>query len=44
MNSKDAANHVAKGLKNYYFKYIMPIEARTHFDKCMMRVRAAWRE
>merc|ERR1719447_1313606 len=35
MNSKDAAVHVAKGLKNYYFKYIMPIETRTHFDKFM---------
>jgi len=35
MNAKDAANHVAKGLKNYYFKYIMPIETRTNFDKFM---------
>eukprot|EP01083_Nonionella_stella_P045559 122286_1 len=35
MHPKEAANHVAKGLKNYYFKYIMPIESRTNFDKFM---------
>eukprot|EP00485_Elphidium_margaritaceum_P022581 CAMPEP_0202713294 /NCGR_PEP_ID=MMETSP1385-20130828/52479_1 /ASSEMBLY_ACC=CAM_ASM_000861 /TAXON_ID=933848 /ORGANISM="Elphidium margaritaceum" /LENGTH=562 /DNA_ID=CAMNT_0049373591 /DNA_START=53 /DNA_END=1741 /DNA_ORIENTATION=+ len=33
MHAKDAATHVGHGLKNYYFKYIKPIEARTHFDK-----------
>mmetsp|Transcript_7916 Transcript_7916/g.12970 ORF Transcript_7916/g.12970 Transcript_7916/m.12970 type:complete len:554 (+) Transcript_7916:71-1732(+) len=35
MDAKDAAYHVGNGLKNYYFKYIMPIEARTNFDKFM---------
>jgi len=35
MNAKDAANHVANGLKNYYFKFCLPIEKNYQFDKFM---------
>jgi len=35
MDSQEASDVVAKGLKDYYFKFIMPVEKNYQFDKFM---------